>query len=72
MKTFRDLYIHLNDMSLDVFTQKIVGNSRFQCPVIRALPMQFGDNEATLSIPLHHVKRVSGKHKEEIQNLANK
>lgn len=41
-------------------------------PVIKALPMQFGDDEATRRMVLHHVKRVLAQHKEEIQNLANK
>lgn len=30
MKTFRDLYIHLNGMNIDIFTQKLVGDSGFQ------------------------------------------
>lgn len=30
MKTFRDLYIHLNGMNLNVFTQILFGDSGFQ------------------------------------------
>lgn len=34
--------------------------------------MQFGNDEVTRRIALHHAKRVIDQHKEEIQNLANK
>lgn len=47
-------------------------NERIPRPVIKALPMQFGDDEATRRIALYHVKRVISQHKEEIQNLADK
>ncbi len=47
-------------------------NERIPRPVIKALPIQFGDDEATRRIVLHHVKRVLAQHKEEIQNLADK
>ena len=47
-------------------------NERIPRPVIKALPIQFGDDKATRRIVLHHVKRVISQHKEEIQNLANK
>lgn len=47
-------------------------NERIPRPVIKALPMEFGDVEATRRIALHHVKRMISQHKEEIQNLANK
>lgn len=47
-------------------------NERIPRPVIKALPMEFGDVEATRHIAFHHAKRVISYHKEEIQNLANK
>lgn len=47
-------------------------NERIPRSVIKALPMQFRDDEATRRIALHHAKPVIGQHKEEIQNLANK
>ena len=47
-------------------------NEQIPRPVIKALPMQFGDDEATRRMVLHHVKRVLAQHKEEIQNLADK
>ena len=47
-------------------------NERIPRPVIKALPIQFGDDTATRRIVLHHVKRVISQHKEEIQNLADK
>ena len=47
---------------------------RIPRPVIAklVLPMQFGDDEATRRIAIHHAKRVIRQHKEEIQNLAYK
>lgn len=47
-------------------------SERIPRPVIKALPMQFGDDTATRRMVLHHVKRVLAQHKEEIQNLADK
>jgi len=38
-------------------------NERIPRPVIKALPMQFGDDAATRRIALHHAKRVIGQHK---------
>ena len=38
---------------------------------IKVLPMQFGDDEATRHIFLHHAKRVIRQHTEEIQKLAD-
>ncbi len=47
---------------------------RIARPVIAKLllPMQFGDDEATRRIVLHHAKRVIRQHKEEIQKLVYK
>ena len=39
---------------------------------IEVLPMQFGDDEATRCIHLHHARRVILKLREEIQKLAYK
>ena len=39
---------------------------------IDILPMQFGDDEATRRIAMHHAKRVILKHREEIQKLTYK
>ena len=39
---------------------------------IEVLPMQFGDDEATRRIAIHHLKRLILQHKEEIQKLAYK
>ena len=39
---------------------------------IKVLPVQFGDDEATRRIVLHHAKRVIRQHREEIQKLAYK
>lgn len=48
-------------------------NEQIPRPVIKALPMEFGDVEATRRIAFHHyAKRVISQHKEEIQNLAEK
>lgn len=41
-------------------------------PVIKVLPMQFGNDEATRRIVIHHARRVILQHKEEIQKLAYK
>ena len=38
---------------------------------IKVLPVQFGDDEATRRIVLHHAKRVIRQHNEEIQKLAD-
>ncbi len=45
---------------------------RIPRPAIKVLPMQFGDDEATRRIAIHHTKRVISQHKEEIKNLAYK
>ena len=47
-------------------------NERIPRSVIKALPMQFGDDEPTRCIVLHHARRVILQHKEEIQKLAYK
>ena len=47
-------------------------NERIPRSVIKALPMQFGDDEPTRRIAIHHAKRVICQHKEEIQKLAYK
>lgn len=39
---------------------------RISRQTIKVLPMQFGDDEATRRIVLHHAKRVIFQHKEEI------
>ena len=39
---------------------------------VKFLSMQFDDDEATHHIAIHHVKRVTLQHKEEIQKLAYK
>ena len=36
------------------------------------LPMQFGDDETTRRIVIHHARRVIRRHREEIQKLAYK
>ena len=40
--------------------------------MIKALPMQFGDDEEARRIVLHHARRVILQHKEDIQKLAYK
>ncbi len=45
---------------------------RIPRPTVKVLPMQFGDDEATRRIVLHHARRVILQHKEEIQKLAYK
>ena len=45
---------------------------RISRQTIKVLPMQFGDDEATRRIVMHHAKRVIRQHKEEIQKLAYK
>ena len=45
---------------------------RIPRPAVKVLPMQFGDDEATRRIILHHARRVILQHKEEIQKLAYK
>lgn len=47
-------------------------NERIPRSVIKALPMQFGDDEPTRRIVLHYARRVILQHKEEIQKLAYK
>ena len=47
-------------------------NERIPRSVIKALPMQFGDDEPTRRIVLHHARRVILQNKEEIQKLAYK
>ncbi len=39
---------------------------------VKVVSMQFGDDEATRCIALHHAKCVFRQHKEEIQKLAYK
>lgn len=39
---------------------------------VKVVSMQFGDDEATRCIALHHAKCVIRQHKEEIQKLAYK
>ncbi|WP_313484330.1 hypothetical protein [Acinetobacter variabilis] len=41
-------------------------------PTVKVVSMQFGDDEATRLIALHHARRVILQHKEEIQKLAYK
>ena len=41
-------------------------------PAIKVVSMQFGDDEATRLIALHHARPVIRQHKEEIQKLAYK
>ena len=43
---------------------------RIPRPAVKVLPMQFGDDEATRRIAMHHAKRVILQHKKEIQRLA--
>lgn len=45
---------------------------RISRQTIEVLPMQFGDDEATRRIVMHHARRVILKHREEIQKLAYK
>ncbi|NNH38075.1 hypothetical protein [Acinetobacter terrae] len=45
---------------------------RISRQTIEVLPIQFGDDEATRRIVLHHAKRVILQYKEEIQKLAYK
>ena len=45
---------------------------RISRPTVKVLPMQFGDDEATWRIVLHHARRVILQHKEEIQKLVYK
>ena len=40
-------------------------------PTVKVLPMQFGDEEATRRIAIHHAKRVICQHREELQKLAD-
>ena len=47
-------------------------NERIPRPAVKFLPMQFGDNEATRRIVLHHARRLILQHKEEILKLAYK
>lgn len=41
-------------------------------PTVKVVCTQFGDDEATQRIVLHHARRVILQHKEEIQKLAYK
>lgn len=45
---------------------------RISRQTIQVLCMQFGDDEATRRIVIHHARRVIRRHREEIQNLAYK
>ena len=45
---------------------------RISRQTIELLPMQFGDDEATRRIVIHHARRVIRYHKEEIQKLTYK
>ena len=45
---------------------------RISHPTVKVVCMQFGDNEATKRIVLHHARRVILQHREEIQKLAYK
>ena len=45
---------------------------RIPRPTLKVVSMQFGDDEATRRIVLHHSKRVIFQHKEEIQKLIYK
>ena len=45
---------------------------RISRQTIEVLPMQFGDDEATRRIMIHHARRVIRQHKEEIHKLAYK
>ena len=45
---------------------------RIPPPTVKFLPMQFGDDEATRRIAIHHLKRLILQHKEKIQKLAYK
>lgn len=49
---------------------KVTG--RIPRPTVKVLLMQFGDDEPTRRIALHHARRVIFQHKEEIQKLAYK
>ena len=43
---------------------------RIPRPALKVFPIQFGDDEETRRIVLHHARRVILQYKEEIQNLA--
>ena len=45
---------------------------RIPRPTVKVLSIQFGDDEATRRIVLHHARRVILQYKEEIQKLAYK
>ena len=45
---------------------------RIPRPTVKVVSMQFGDDEATRRIAIHHAKRVICQYKEEIQKLAYK
>lgn len=45
---------------------------RIPHPAVKVFPMQFGDDEPTRRIVLHHARRVILQPKEEIQKLAYK
>ena len=45
---------------------------RIPRPALKVFPIQFGDDEETRRIVLHHARRVNLKPKEEIQKLAYK
>ena len=46
-------------------------NERISRPAVKVLPMQFGDEEVTRRIAIHHAKRVICQHREELQKLAD-
>ncbi|WP_395442476.1 hypothetical protein [Acinetobacter sp. P1332] len=45
---------------------------RIPRPAVKVFPIQFGDDEETRRIVLHHARRVILQPKEEIQKLAYK
>lgn len=45
---------------------------RIPRPAVKVFPIQFGDDEESRRIVLHHARRVILQHKEEIQKLAYK
>lgn len=47
-------------------------NERISRPAVKVVCTQFGDDEATRRIAIHHLKRLILQHKEKIQKLAYK
>ena len=47
-------------------------NERIPRPAVKVVCTQFGDDEATRRIAIHHLKRLILQHKEKIQKLAYK